>query len=317
MATAEWDAGEVLEQGVLRDQATPWPRFWAKLVDINVWGIPVALLIGLLFPEFSSRPAFEGAGGSALFGALILPFALSIDAVILSAFGNTPGRALVGIRVETIRHERLDLRTAFKRNARVYFFGMAIGFPLAAMFTYLGNFNKLRNGEQTSWDKQLYTRVYNSGNNSVRTALAAVLALGITIADRTYSAMQDRANRSSLDNPAMVAQSENPTSSRDPIADELKAAAAEIKPQQVDEITRLDRAEADGRVFTYYYTIIRRDASDKQFYDFFKTKVVPGVCSSGDQAKSMKDYGITYRYSYMMPNADSPLLREITWADCQ
>lgn len=209
---------------------------------------------------------------------MLLPFSLAIDAAVLATFGNTPGRALAGIRVQTIRHEPLDVRTALNRNARIYLFGMAIGLPLISLITYANNFSKLRKNEQTSWDKQLYTRVYNEGGNAVRTVLAAIFALGMTTCNQMLARMEEQSAASSQHWPATEGQSSDARSS-DPLAIEMEKAAADIKPKMVDDITKLEGAKAQGRTITYIYTILRRGITDDAIKTFFKFNIAPDVCS--------------------------------------
>lgn len=295
----------------IRDQAGPWPRFWSRLVDINIWAFVLGMIVTLLFPEFAQQEAFTRSGGDALFGAFLLPFALIGDAFILAAFGNTPGRALAGIRVETIRHEQLSLLTAFKRNLRIYFHGLALGFPLFTLVTLSNSFKRLKT-QQTSWDEALFTRVYATSNNTARTILVAILALGANVIGAAISA-SERANPS---NAYDYEQSADSGSSTDPIAEQLAKNAATIEPGMIDEITRLDSADAAGRTLTYHYTLLRRDVTDEQFKEFFYNTNVPKLCAKSEVITDLRDYQITYRFEYSMPNAASPLSYDVTWDNC-
>jgi hypothetical protein len=110
------------------------------------------------------------------------------------------------------------------------------------------------------------------------------------------------------------------TEAPDPIARELSQAANEMQgkgPQKLDPITSLIGVSAEGRVLTYHYEISRRDGTDEQLRAFVRKHTVPAVCQNPDMSHNMKDYGVTYRYSYMMPNADAPVVVDATFAECQ
>ena len=118
--------------------------------------------------------------------------------------------------------------------------------------------------------------------------------------------------------PAMTTVPSQPESG-DPIAAELAQAADELNREgrmQIDPITTLERVTAEGRVFTYHYQISRREGTDEQLRDFVRQNAVSSACRDPDMMQAMKDYGVTYRYSYMMPNATDPLVVEATYSDC-
>src|SRR5262249_25798424 len=106
----------------------------------------------------------------------------------------------------------------------------------------------------------------------------------------------------------------------DPVARELSRVANEMKrkgPQKLDPVTTLIGASAEGRVLTYQYEISRREGTDEQLRAFFRKHMMPAACQNPDMSQNMKDYGITYRYSYKMPDADAPVIIDATYAECQ
>ncbi len=106
----------------------------------------------------------------------------------------------------------------------------------------------------------------------------------------------------------------------DPIALELVAAAAKLHhqgPQQLDPITVLTSVSADGRVLTYHYQISRRDTSDEELRDFVRQNAVSSACRAPEMLGAMRDYGVTYRHRYMMPNAAEPVVVDASYAECR
>ena len=106
----------------------------------------------------------------------------------------------------------------------------------------------------------------------------------------------------------------------DPIAAELSEAASEASreaPKKIDQITTLERVTAEGRQLTYHYRLSRRDATDEQLRKFVREHGVVSACKNPDMFRAMKDYQVTYRYSYTLPNAAEPVFVDATFSDCQ
>ncbi len=283
-------------------KAGPWQRFWSRSLDIAIWAWPVGYVVGRLFPDIALRLLSWDSKGY-LFGLALLPVILIIDAMSLALFGNTVGRAVAGIRVATVRHEKLEFFVALKRNFNIYVAGLGLGIPIVALFTQISNYRKITNGENTSWDKYFYTRVYSESGNAVRTTICAVLViLAIVIPKAVEISEQEEARAN------QTTQTSATLPYDDPVARQLKEAAASVQPQMLDPITRVDGAESDGRTFIYNYTVTRRDVSDEQFADFFNKSIKTKVCADQRMRVLLKDYGVTYRYVYNMPNASKPLI---------
>ena len=109
------------------------------------------------------------------------------------------------------------------------------------------------------------------------------------------------------------------TNAPDPIAKQLERSANEANiglPQTIDPVTRLDRVSANGRTLIYHYAITRRDATDDEFRAFIEKNTIPKVCANERMAAEMRDYGITYRYSYTMPNQADLVEVDAKWSKC-
>jgi hypothetical protein len=82
------------------------------------------------------------------------------EAVLLTIFGTTPGKWLLGIKLKksTIR-QRIDIRTAFKRAFLVWFRGVGLGVWYITFFCMLAAFRRLQVWRITSWDRDAHTFV--------------------------------------------------------------------------------------------------------------------------------------------------------------
>jgi uncharacterized RDD family membrane protein YckC len=170
------------------DLARAWPRFWARLFDIVLYSLPVGLVAGLLAPGlFTSLPA--GRAGDILAGLLALPIVMIIDALVISYFGTSPGKAIAGLKVETFDGKKLSVETSLRRNLLVYLKGLGLGLPVICLVTYSQSYTAVRDDGTASWDDDTGTRVLGSSSNEVRTVLVAVLALAGNLAGVVFGSL--------------------------------------------------------------------------------------------------------------------------------
>ncbi len=299
------------EDGNFRSYAAPWPRLWARLLDTSIYIGVIALVVGIFLPEFFSRDVFEGRAGSQLIGLVLLPFALIMDSIVVVVFGNSLGKALVGLRLETLQNRRLNFSTAAKRNLGVYLQGLGLGIPIVSLVQYSMNFSKLKEGKQTNWDQANFTRVFDVANTFPRTVIAAIAYFCIFVGSTALDVMsEDNIKDSEISSKSGV---HNRT---DPVELQLKRAAEQLKPQQIDEVTRLNGAVVKGRTFTYLYTITRRDVKDSYLVKFLNDSIEKKVCNNKDMRSDLDDFSIVYRYSYELPDRDKPILIDVDSRRC-
>lgn len=174
----------VADEGEL---ARAWPRFWARMFDIVLYAFPAGALIGLTFPGLFAPELLESRGGQLLVGILALPLVMIIDAVVIAWLGTSPGKAIAGLQVADLEHNKLSLETSLTRNLQVYLKGLVLGLPLLSLIGYVKGHADVRDQGFTSWDEATGSRVFASSNNDARTILAAVCAIAALGLDRALS----------------------------------------------------------------------------------------------------------------------------------
>lgn len=136
--------------------ASPWRRWCARLFDL--WwesialGIVVGLVGGLVAPGFLRW--IDTPGGGKLLGLALLPLALLLDAALMATLGNTPGKALLGLRVGLVDGRPLTFVQLFWRNVGVWAAGLGLGLPLVTLFTMARQHRRLKAGEGASYDDE-------------------------------------------------------------------------------------------------------------------------------------------------------------------
>ena len=138
-----------------------WARFWARNFDVTWETIVVAFVLAFFltsatpwFGQWISEP-----GADSLFGILCIPLAMVLDALIYKIFGNTPGKALCGLKVGTLRGEPLRLDDYLLRNLAVWGRGLALGIPVIGWGTMIYQSRRIAKGLPASYDESSGHRV--------------------------------------------------------------------------------------------------------------------------------------------------------------
>ena len=139
-----------------------WPRFLARTLDVWWETLLVSLVLGAVLGRYSASFVrwINDTSGGQFFGILCLPIALVIDALLYRVLGNTPGKVLLGLRVQTVDRKRLTFVQYLDRNVSVWVRGLALGLPLFNLFTMANQFRRLGNGQQADYDDLPMFRVF-------------------------------------------------------------------------------------------------------------------------------------------------------------
>lgn len=126
------------------------------------WETPlVAFVLGAVLGCYSAGFVewINGPGASQLFGIFCLPFALILDAAIYRLIGNTPGKALLGLKVGLLDASPLSFSQYLSRNMAIWMHGLAFGIPLINLLTMAEQSRRLGKGQQASYDESTGYRV--------------------------------------------------------------------------------------------------------------------------------------------------------------
>jgi GYF domain 2/RDD family len=235
--------------GASWEPASPWRRYWARCLDISVSTFIVAVLVGALRPPLLARSSLGTMRGWIIL-LILLPLSLIMDTVIYWALGNSPGKAIAGIKVlEAGGRRRLSAPIHLRRNFGVYVFGLGLGLPLLSLIMLIWSYTRAAAAQASIWDRFCRSRVYALAGAGRRTWIAAgVYVLG-TLGLFAFG-LQQRQN----DSKYTPARTPTPL-----LQQELTQAANSVNataPRMVDHIVRIDGAHVDpGSLFTYDYTV--------------------------------------------------------------
>jgi uncharacterized RDD family membrane protein YckC len=291
--------------------ATPWRRFWARLLDLLLGSVVIGLIVGAL------RPSWEAEHG-ALLNLLAIPGALLIDSLVYTAFGTTPAKAIAGIGViNESSGDRLPFRVYFKRNFEVYLFGLGLGLPIISLITLIVSYRKVARGELSSWDLYAESKVNARSRSRVRTWIVAAIYLTLLAAVMLLE-VYDR------DNAARRASETREIEMRNRSEQQLQNTARAINKdgaRMVRPNTRFDDVRAGpGLTFTYDYTmtVLRRSELNpqklKQFQDDEQKRLFTAAC--GGRLAYMLDVATTLHAHYVDRDGLELGTAEVGRADC-
>jgi curved DNA-binding protein CbpA len=170
-------------------KAGPGARFWARTLDVLLMTPAALVLLPLMIEAVaggSSRIVFGILALLAIAAALLLPFFL--DACAVGLFGNSLGKALLGIRVTRKDGSQPGFSGILKRNLYVWGYGYWTGLmPLVSWIPMLMAYRSLTGEKgETKWDAILGYDVHRTPVGAARifvfvlSFMVAVLVANLT-----------------------------------------------------------------------------------------------------------------------------------------
>jgi DnaJ-like protein/RDD family protein/tetratricopeptide repeat protein len=138
----------------------PWNRLAARLFDYAIWGLMLALLL-------SELHGVGAVGDSAAFWIghpLVAPILITgswilVEALLIASLQQTPGKWLFGVYLQfsisdayARRDVRAQLERALRRASRVWWQGIACGFPIIAPVMIAVSYETIAQNGETDWD---------------------------------------------------------------------------------------------------------------------------------------------------------------------
>jgi len=138
--------------------ATAWPRWFARTFDVWWQTGLVALVLGAILCRHSSAFLLwiETPFGWKLFGLACMPLGLVLDAALHAVAGNTPGKALLRLRLLTLDGRKPGISELLRRNLALWNAGLGLGLPAVGLATMARQGLRLRKGKGASYDERRF-----------------------------------------------------------------------------------------------------------------------------------------------------------------
>lgn len=137
------------ESSSVPSEVRPWVRYWARMFDIYIF----CLLVGIIFVIVAPNSASQKSNDVAL-GMIILFVWIFVESLLLATFGTTPGKWLFKTKISLNSGARMSYSQALARSIKVWWRGLGIGFPIAALITTIIAYGRLTRNGITSWDNE-------------------------------------------------------------------------------------------------------------------------------------------------------------------
>lgn len=135
------------------EAAGPWPRFWARLIDIWLLAPILAFVIGIAAAFYSPTRYIQlMALNSTVLGIALIPIVGIVLALLMSMIGTTPGKAILGIRVTSIADGNKFVFHLI-RELKVWVFGLGLGIPIVALVTQIYQCRRVGAGNAAGYDE--------------------------------------------------------------------------------------------------------------------------------------------------------------------
>ncbi len=164
------------------DTAPPWARFWARSLDVVISSLLVGMIIAIIAPSLFLPGSPIGNGfGNIIFGLLLFPLALVMDAVIYTLFGNTLGKRIAGVKVLACDGNKLTFSAYLRRNFYLYVQGYACGTPIVYFGTFIYSWRKASRGELLGWEVATDSACYSVGDTALRSFATAGILIAVAV----------------------------------------------------------------------------------------------------------------------------------------
>jgi uncharacterized RDD family membrane protein YckC len=177
--------------------ASPLARFFARTFDAS-WLVTLLSSSGTYYlsrnsPEFVRWSNVPSSG--MLFGLLCLPVAMIFDAAIYGVFGNTPGKAMLGLKVTGLDGRRLSYTEYSRRNLSVWVRGWGLGIPFVSLVTMFVQYRTLRREKHTWYDAESGFRVNGKKAGVVRKGVFGIVFVMVACVGLISNAGHDERGR--------------------------------------------------------------------------------------------------------------------------
>ncbi len=139
--------------------APAWKRFVARTIDIMWEALTVGALVGYAGSFHADFGQWVQRTDAVILGILLMPLVLLLDALVSGLFFNTPGKALLGLRVVKDGMAPISASEALQRNMRLWASGLAFGVPPINLFAMAFQGDKVRKTGSSTYDVTMNARV--------------------------------------------------------------------------------------------------------------------------------------------------------------
>ena len=167
----EMQTTRVLERDTLPKAHFPWQRFFARLLDAQVY----RTLWVLLLPLLGFNMLKSSRGGMLLLELLSLGTMFLLEPLLLTRFGTTLGKWIFGLRVTSPDGRKLTYAEGRERTAYLFWYGLRLNLPFFRLYRLYVSYTDEQQGKELPWEDSSEQTIRDHAG--WRFATAAVLAV--------------------------------------------------------------------------------------------------------------------------------------------
>ena len=172
----EMQTERVLERDTLPKEHFPWQRFFARLLDSQVY----QTLWVLILPFLGFNMLKNSRGGMLFLELLTLGTMFLLEPLLLSLFGTTPGKWLFGLHVTSPDGRKLTYTEGRERTAYLFWYGIRLNLPFFRLYRLYVSYTDEQQGKELPWEdgSEQTIRDHAGWRFAAAAVLAAVLVAG-------------------------------------------------------------------------------------------------------------------------------------------
>lgn len=167
----EMQTERVLERDTLPKEHFPWQRFFARLLDAQIY----RSLWVLILPALGFNMLKSSRGGVLFLELLTLGTMFLLEPLLLSRFGTTPGKWLFGLRVTSPDGRRLTYAEGRERTAYLFWYGIRLNLPFFRLHRLYVSYTDEQQEKELPWEDRSEQTIRDHAG--WRFAAAAALAV--------------------------------------------------------------------------------------------------------------------------------------------
>lgn len=145
------DLKQVLEERIVSTEPHPWRRYFARFLDSLLYSL---FFFFLYFVILHRKPAITPVVSLLLLLSEIL-LTLLIEPVLISRYGTTPGKWLMGICILDIDKNKLSWEKAFERTKGALWQGTGYSIPIYNLYCQICSFLMYDKERTLPWDEDV------------------------------------------------------------------------------------------------------------------------------------------------------------------
>lgn len=139
----------VWETDIIPKENVPWRRYFARSLDMAIYGVVWNIFLMYVCNVNTQK---SNIGLSIVGTIVILVLMLLVEPVLLSLFGTTLGKWVLGLHVANLEAEKPNYQESLLRTIQVIYYGLGASVPIVNWVCLYRNYKRCVAGEDMEWE---------------------------------------------------------------------------------------------------------------------------------------------------------------------